>query len=67
MIRELLAQNIKKHRKRSGLTQKRFAELCGVSSSLVAHIETQSCTPSIAFLEKACGVLKIHPKRLFES
>jgi len=66
MIRELLAKNIKKYRKRSGLTQKHFAELCGVSSSLIAHIETQSCTPSIAFLEKVCAVLQIQPIQLFE-
>lgn len=66
MICELLAKNIKKYRKRSGLTQKRFAELCGVSSSLIAHIETQSCTPSVTFLEKTCAVLKIDPIQLFE-
>ncbi|MGI5174605.1 helix-turn-helix transcriptional regulator [Treponema sp. OMZ 840] len=66
MIREILAKNIKKYRKRSGLTQNRFAELCGVSASLVAHIETKGCNASIAFLEKACTVLKIAPGQLFE-
>jgi len=65
MIRDVLAVNIKKYRKKAGLTQERLAELCGVSSSFIAHIETKSCNASIAFLEKACSVLNIDPLHLF--
>ena len=64
MVQELLAYNLKKYRKDAGLTQNAFAELCGVSSSFIAHVETMSCNVSIGFIEKVCRVLNIEPAGL---
>ena len=67
MVQELLAYNLKKYRKDAGLTQNAFAELCGVSSSFIAHVETMSCNVSIGFIEKVCRVLNIEPAGLFSN
>lgn len=66
MVHELFAMNLKKYRKSAGYTQVKFAQLCGVSVSLIAHVETHGCHASMDLLEKACIVLELEPAKLFE-
>lgn len=66
MVHELFAKNLKKYRKLAGYTQVTFAQLCGVSVSLIAHVETNGCHASMDLLEKVCNVLQLDPMKLFE-
>lgn len=49
-INEILADNISKYRKRSGLSQVELAEKLGVSFQAVSKWETAKCAPDIALL-----------------
>lgn len=67
MIHELFARNLKKYRKLAGHTQVKLAKLCGVSVSLIAHIETNGCHASMDLVEKVCIALEIEPVKFFET
>lgn len=66
MIHELFARNLKKHRKLAGYTQVTFANACGVSVSLIAHIETNACHASMVLVQKVCTVLELKPVQFFK-
>lgn len=54
-----MGQRIRMYRQRQGLTQERLAELVGVSTSFVGHIERGSRKASLETLEGICKVLMI--------
>lgn len=55
------------YRKRSGMTQEKLADLCGISKSFLGKIEAPNINTSfsIAILEKIASVLGIQLKELF--
>jgi len=66
-IREVLASNIKKYRKKLGMTQPQLAEKADVSTHYVAMIETCNKYPKPEMLERLAKALEIEPNHLFSS
>ncbi len=56
--------NLKKYRKKRGLSQERLAELCNVSTGTIGNIECGIGKPSFDLLVTMANVLGIHPARL---
>lgn len=54
----LLGSKIRTLRKKQGLTQEKFAELCDVSASFVGHIERGTRKMSLETFERICRVLQ---------
>jgi transcriptional regulator with XRE-family HTH domain len=65
-IREILAQNLKINRRRSGLTQEKLAEKAGISAHYLAMLEVARKFPSPEMLERLAIALGIETYRLFE-
>lgn len=63
----LVAQNLKKLRKRKGLTQSQFAEKCNYSDGFIMNIESTKYhqTFSLGTLWKFAEVLEIDIRELF--
>lgn len=57
-------ENLKKYRKKRGLSQERLAELCNVSTGTIGNIECGIGKPSFDLLITMANVLGIHPARL---
>jgi transcriptional regulator with XRE-family HTH domain len=51
-VKEILAQNLKKHRKRLGITQPELAEKVATSANYIAQIEQKNRFPTPEMLEK---------------
>lgn len=64
-ISESVKDNIRKHRKERGLSQKKFSELMGVTSSTASTWELGKSEISLKTAEKICEVLNISPLELF--
>ena len=64
-IREILAANIKRYRQALGFSQMQLAEKSGISTSLVASIETGKKFPSSSSLNKLCKALSVEVHQLF--
>lgn len=62
----LVAHNLKKQRKKKGLTQRQFAELCNYSDGFIMNIESKKYyqTVSLGTLWKFAEVLNIDIKEL---
>lgn len=62
----LVAHNLKKKRKKKGLTQRQFAELCNYSDGFIMNIESKKYyqTVSLGTLWKFAEVLNIDIKEL---
>ena len=56
--------NLKKYRKKRGLSQERLAELCNVSTGTIGNIECGLGKPSFDLLVTLANVLGIHPAQL---
>ncbi len=57
-------KNLKKYRKKRGLSQEKLAELCNVSTGTIGNIECGIGKPSFDLLITMANVLGIHPARL---
>ena len=66
-IQRCLAQNMKKHRKRMGLSQAALAERAGTAPNYIALIEVGKNFPSLPMLEKIAGALNIDALDLFDA
>lgn len=66
MIQACLAQNMKYHRKRLGLSQASLAEKAGTASNYIALIEVGKSFPSLPMLEKIADALEIDALDLFD-
>lgn len=62
----MLGERIRAERKKQGMTSDYLAELCGVDSVHIRHIETGKRNPSIQIFIKICNVLKISSDYLLE-
>lgn len=65
-IREVLAQNLKLHRRRRGLTQEKLAEKAGISAHYLAMVEVARKFPTPEMLDRIAGALDIETHKLFE-
>jgi transcriptional regulator with XRE-family HTH domain len=66
-IRELLAVNIKEHRRKNGFSQDKLAELAGLSSQYLATIETCKKFPTPEMLDRLANALGIETFQLFDA
>ena len=64
----LVAKNLKLQRKKKGLTQREFAELCNYSDGFIMNIESEKYhqTFSLGTLWKFAEVLNIDIRELFK-
>ena len=64
-IRGILAANLRKNRRKLGMTQEELAEKASVSTHYIAMIETCKKYPKPDMLEHIAKTLEIEPHRLF--
>jgi len=64
-IREILAQNIKKHRQKLGITQSELAEIADVSTNFIGMLEQKRKFAAPEVLERIAMALKIETSELF--
>ncbi len=56
---------LKKYRKKRGLSQEKFPELCDVSTGTIGNIECGIAKPSFDLIIRMAEILGIHPAQLF--
>jgi len=64
-IKEILARNLKDHRKRLGITQSELAERAGLSTQYLGMIEIARNFPTADVLERLAAALGINSNELF--
>jgi transcriptional regulator with XRE-family HTH domain len=64
-LKQILAQNLKKHRKRLGITQPELAERAGLSTNYLGMIEVARNFPTADVLERLASALGIKSNELF--
>lgn len=65
-VQELLAENLKRLRRRLGVSQIELANMSGISNSYLGDIETGKKFPSARILQLLVDSLEIHPQELFK-
>jgi transcriptional regulator with XRE-family HTH domain len=66
-IRDILAKNIKEHRRKRGLTQAKLAEKADITTQYIAMIEVSRKFPTPEMLERIAGALEIETYQLFSA
>jgi transcriptional regulator with XRE-family HTH domain len=64
-LQEVLIANIRKFRKKCGLTQEKLAELCDTDPCYIRQIETGRRCPSLPYIERIANALEVAPHSLF--
>jgi len=64
-VKEILARNLKDHRKRLGITQSELAERAGLSTQYLGMIEVARNFPTADVLERLAAALGIKSNELF--
>jgi transcriptional regulator with XRE-family HTH domain len=64
-LKEILAKNLKRHRKRLGITQPELAERAGLSTNYLGMIEVARNFPTADVLERLATALGIKSNELF--
>jgi len=64
-IREILAQNMKMHRQRLGITQPELAERANISTNFIGMIEQKRKFPAPEMLDRIASALEIETVELF--
>ena len=64
-LKQVFIKNLKKFRKKSGLSQMKLAELCNTAPNYIGEIEIRRRFPSLKLIEKMGLVLKVEPFRFF--
>jgi len=64
-VKEILAQNLKDHRKRLGITQSKLAEKAGLSTQYLGMIEIARNFPTADVLDRLAAALGIKSNELF--
>ena len=64
-LKAVFIQNLKKYRKRWGISQMELAELCDTSTSYIGQIEIGNRFPSLEMIERFAKALQIKPYLLF--
>ena len=67
-IKEILVENLKKYRKKQGLTQEEAAEKAGITGKYWQRLEmtSQIDLPSLSVLFKVAQALEISPSKLLD-
>ena len=66
-IKDEISKNLLYYRKKSGLTQKEFAEKLGVKNTAVSNWENNQNSIDIETLVKACNIFGISINQMYES
>jgi len=64
-IREILAKNLREHRRKCGLSQEKLAEKVGISTQYLAMIEIARKFPASEVLERLAKAMYINVYELF--
>ena len=64
-LRDILAYNLKKYRKKCGFSQAKLAESANVTTQYIAMIEVSRKFPSLHMLERLAKALEIDTYELF--
>ena len=64
-LKEILARNLKKNRRRLGITQPELAERAGLSTHYLGMVEIARNFPSVDVLERLAEALGIESNELF--
>ena len=64
-VRHILAANLRIYRKAHDISQMQLAEMAGLSTSLIAAIETEKKFPSSTSIQKLSDALGLEPYQLF--
>ena len=64
-IREILAQNMKIHRQRLGITQPELGERANISTNFIGMIEQKRKFPAPEMLERIATALEVETTELF--
>jgi transcriptional regulator with XRE-family HTH domain len=64
-LRQLFIVNMKKFRKKEGLSQASLAERCGAAANYIGQIEMGRKFPSVEMVERIAGALRVEPYLLF--
>jgi transcriptional regulator with XRE-family HTH domain len=65
-LKQIFVVNLKRFRKKEGLTQEALAVRCGVSANHIGQIEMGCRFASMELIERIAAVLKVEPYRLFK-
>jgi transcriptional regulator with XRE-family HTH domain len=65
-LRAVFIVNLKKFRKKEGVSQMKLAEKCNTAASYIGEIEIGRKFPSVEMIEKIAGALKVEPYRFFK-
>jgi transcriptional regulator with XRE-family HTH domain len=66
-IRDILARNMKAHRKKCGLTQAKLAEKADITTQYIAMIEVSRKFPTPEMMERIARALEIETYQLFST
>ncbi len=64
-IIKVFANNLKKYRKATGLSQEKFAEKCGLHRTYISAIECYRRSISLENIQRIANGLEIEPYKLF--
>ena len=66
-LKQIFIQNLKKFRKKEGLSQMKLAEYCNTATSYIGDIEIGRRFPSMELIEKMADILRIEPYHFFRN
>ena len=64
-ILEVFGKNLRHYRLKSGISQEKFAELCGLHRTYISDIERGQRSISLTNIQKIADALKIETYKLF--
>ncbi|MBR0806800.1 helix-turn-helix domain-containing protein [Bradyrhizobium japonicum] len=65
-LRRLVAQNLRRLRRKSGLSQEELADRAGLNRNYIGMIERQENSPTVDALEQISEALGVDPVVLFQ-
>jgi transcriptional regulator with XRE-family HTH domain len=65
-LRDILAANLKKYRRKNGVSQAKLAETAGITTQYIAMIEVSRKFPTPEMLDRIAKALGIEAYQLFE-
>ncbi|MBR0904149.1 helix-turn-helix domain-containing protein [Bradyrhizobium liaoningense] len=65
-LRRVVAQNLRRLRRKSGLSQEELADRAGLNRNYIGMIERQENSPTVDALEQISDALGVDPVALFQ-
>lgn len=59
-MKNTFAKNLKKYREEKKLTQRRLAEMAGITATSISSYEKEAMSPSLEIVEKLAGALNVN-------